>query len=235
MTTCDRFLQRLNLSLRNWIHQDFPKDQYEVLVASSLDDDGVRNYLSHLQAAYPQVSITAIENEPGKTKLEYQQSLVDRSRGRVLVLVDSDMVFPTNFLGHLSRLDVTDGLFIWLARAYLSREQTYQAILGDLRLDDPALFGRPLQGTFAGCEIYERGPSGFCHVYTRNTFRASNGFEGIEVQRGRWGVFASLMLQKMESLGTVKRKHKIEEFLAYHLWHGGDGPKPRWDGANTIW
>lgn len=235
MIVCDRYLQRLNLALRNWFWQTVDNSNVEILVSSSCPDDGVRNYLENTAASFPNHALTLVENEPGLTKLEYQETLIARARGRIFVFVDADMVFPTCFLSSVASLDLQDGTCVWLPRAYLSREQTYRAILGDLDLRDPALFVRPLSGELAGAAIYEKETTGYCHVYTRRTFEAANGYEGIEVWGGRYGGFASRLLRKMEQMGTLKNFHKFEHLVALHLWHGADDGHQNWNGAEVLW
>lgn len=235
MIVCDRYLQRLNLVLRNWLAQDVAADSYEILISSSLPDDGVRNYVKNVAVAYPQHSLTLIENESGRTKLEYQETLIAKARGHIFVLVDADMVFPTRFLSYVRDLRIEDGCCVWLGRAYLTLEQTYRAILGNFDLLDPALFVRPLQGEIENAVIYEKETTGCCHIYTRQTFEASGGYEGIEVWGGRYGGFASRLLRKMESLGTLNDYQKIEDFVALHLWHGIDDGHQNWDGTDILW
>jgi len=235
MIVCDRYLQRLNLALRNWLAQDVGADSYEILISSSHRDDGVRNYVKNLAAAYPQHAIALVENEPGRTKLEYQETLIAQARGRIFALVDADIVFPTCFLSYVRGLELQDGICIWLGRAYLTRDQTYRAILGNLDLLNPALFIRPLRGELANAVIYEKETTGYCHVYTRQTFEASNGYEGIQVWGGRYGGFASRLLRKMEQMGTLRDRLKIEDLVALHLWHGIDDGHENWDGAEILW
>lgn len=235
MIVCDRYLQRLNLALRNWLAQDVRAGTYEILISSSWRDDGVRNYVKNLAVSYPQHAIILVENEPGRTKLEYQETLISKAHGRIFVLVDADMVFPVRFLSYVNDLKLQDGCCVWLGRAYLTREQTYRAILGNLDLLNPALFVRPLQGELAGAVIYEKETTGYCHVYTRQTFEASNGYEGIQVWGGRYGGFASRLLRKMEQMGTLKGYKKVEELVALHLWHGTDDGHENWDGADILW
>lgn len=235
LIVCDRYLQRLNLALRNWLGQDVSTTSFEVLISSSWPNDGVRNYVQHVAATYHDHQISIVENEPGLSKLEYQETLLARATGRILVLVDADVVFPTCFLSTVLRLNLQDGICVWLARAYLTREQTYRAILGNLDLRDPALFNRPLRGEVANAATYEKAATGYCHVYTRHTFEASNGYEGIEVWGGRYGGFASRLLRKMESMGTLKGYHKIEDLVALHLWHGIDDGHENWNGTETLW
>ena len=208
---------------------------YEILISSSLRDDGVRNYVKNLAAAYPQHPITLIENEPGRTKLEYQETLIAKAQGKVIAFVDADMVFPAHFLSYVHGLRLEDGCCVWLGRAYLSRDQTYRAILGNFDLLNPDLFARPLRGELSSAVIYETEPTGCCHVYTRETFNASRGYEGVEVWGGRYGGFASRLLRKMEKLGTLKNYHKIEDFVALHLWHGTDDGHDNWDGTEVLW
>ena len=235
LIVCDRYLQRLNLALRNWLGQDVDATTFEILISSSWPDDGVRNYVKHIAATYPLYSLTVVENEPGRTKLEYQETLIARARGRVLALVDADMVFPTCFFSSVRDLDLQDGTCVWLPRAYLTREQTYRAILGELDLRNPALFARPLRGELANAVIYEKETTGYCHVYTRRTFDAANGYEGIEVWGGRYGGFASRLLRKMEQIGTLKAYNNLEHLVALHLWHGTDDGHENWNGTEILW
>src|SRR5262245_36160635 len=124
LIVCDRYLQRLNVALRNWLGQGLPDDAYEIIISSSLTDDGVRNYVRGLTDAFPSKNIVLVENEPMHTKAEYQLALVQRAKGRVLVLVDADMVFPTDLLPSIAnRLD--DGICLWAGRAYLTKSLTY--------------------------------------------------------------------------------------------------------------
>jgi hypothetical protein len=234
LIVCDRYQQRLNVCLRNWFAQDVGAAACEILVSSSLADDGVRSYVRHLAQAFPSRQISLVENEPQRTKAEYQASLVARARGRVIALVDADMVFPPDFLSKVGTA-LPDGLCIWVGRAYLSQHQTYRAILGELPLGDPALFRRPLGGELATCLTYEKGPSGSCHVYTRKTFLDAGGYDGVEIRGGRYGSFAARFLAKGQASGIIRELRQMDDIWALHLWHGDDDGRANWNGAPMMW
>jgi hypothetical protein len=234
LVVCDKYLQRLNVALGNWLRQDVRAETYEVLVSSALENDGVRNYVRNLSVTLPHQQLGLVENAPNLTKAAYQLSLIERARGRVLVLVDADMVFPTDFLSNVGA-DLQDGVCVWVGRAYLSKAQTYRAILGTLRLEDPTLFRRPLAGEFAGCSTHEKGPSGSCHVYTRRTFVDAGGYAGVEVRGGRYGAFAAKFLEKAEAAEVIHQRRLLDQIWAFHLWHGTDDGRGNWSGAELLW
>src|SRR5207302_793916 len=58
--TCNRFLQRLRLALRNWCHQESPSGTHEVLVVNPGNPDGTHEHVRSVARSYPDVRISEV-------------------------------------------------------------------------------------------------------------------------------------------------------------------------------
>jgi len=243
MIVCNRYLQRLNAAMRNWIANLRSNAAGELIIATSREDDGVREYIAGLQAAFPNIRLKSVECSDGITKLQYSELMVEVARGRVYLFWDADMVVPPRFLEMIGTFSLADNQYAWMNRRFLTRPVTYEVITGYLDTLDEGLFspdgvhaasGTPLERVLQ-CPIRNDFPQGYCQIYTAATFERADGFGDVEVTEGRFGVYSSVQLRRMQGLGLIDEVVQLDGAVSLHLWHGEDENRANWDGAATIW
>ena len=93
--TCNRFLQRLRLSLRNWCHQDLPSGAHEIFVVNPNSPDGTHAHLRAVSRSYPAVRLreVAVPPELGANKGAMINRALPLCRGEWVWFTDADCLF----------------------------------------------------------------------------------------------------------------------------------------------
>ena len=94
--TCNRFLQRLRLALRNWCHQDVPAGALEILVVNPESPDGTADHLAvvaresrHLSVQEVRVSAALATNKGAMIN-----KALELAQGDWVWITDADCLFP---------------------------------------------------------------------------------------------------------------------------------------------
>jgi glycosyltransferase involved in cell wall biosynthesis len=99
--TCNRFLQRLRVALRNWCHQDAPPGTYEILVVNPGSPDGTREHIRAVARSFPEVRICEIAAPArlARNKGALINYAIPFARGEWIWLTDADCVFSPSAVG----------------------------------------------------------------------------------------------------------------------------------------
>jgi hypothetical protein len=167
--TCNRFLQRLRVALRNWCHQETPGGTHEVLVVNPGNPDGTHEHLRAVARSYPEMRICEVAVPPALAgnKGSMINSAIPLCRGEWIWLTDADCVFPTNAVG--LALDYAKGRrkrLLYGQRRYLTTSRTDELLSG--RIDGLTGFD-----TLSGSPTPrnpENAPWGYTQIVHRSMF-----------------------------------------------------------------
>lgn len=164
--TCNRFLQRLRVTLRNWCAQHMPMGSYEVLVAAPPSDDGCHQHLGAVARSHPHVALreVPIDEAMAMNKGAMLNRAVASSRGRWVLFTDADCLFEPSALATLhAHLRSARPALHYGERYHLSEAQTDALLAGrvDGLHDFPQLFRH------AHRSWVDRAPWGYLQVVPR--------------------------------------------------------------------
>jgi hypothetical protein len=167
--TCNRFLQRLRVSLRNWCHQESPSGAHEILVVNPGSPDGTHEYLRSVARSYPEVRICEVPVAPKliANKGAMINTAIPLCRGEWIWLTDADCVFPKGAVSLALEYakDRRKRLF-YGQRRYLTASRTDELLCG--RIDSIAGFDA-LSGIPA-TKGPDNAPWGYTQIVHRSTF-----------------------------------------------------------------
>lgn len=148
--TCNRFLQRLRLALRNWCHQTLPSGCFEVLVVNPESPDGTHEHLAAVTRSYPHVRIRElpVAREVRMNKGVMVNTAVKASCGEWIWLTDADCLFaPSAGEQALACTGARRDRLYYGRRYFLPPSQTDALLAGRLDglRDFDALRGGPFQ------------------------------------------------------------------------------------------
>ncbi len=102
----------IKLSLRAVLHQDYPHDRMEVIIADGMSTDGTRQAIDALLRYHPDIPVTVLDN-PGKIAPTGLNVAVAWARGDIIIRVDGHCEIARNYasrcVDHLLKRDV-DGV-----------------------------------------------------------------------------------------------------------------------------
>jgi glycosyl transferase family 2 len=133
--TCNRFLQRLRLVVRNWCQQELPFGAYEVLVVNPASPDGAHEYLEAVARSFPHVPVreVAVEPELALNKGAMINRAARASRGEWVWLTDADCLFGTGAAAAaLEHMQGRPPRLFYVERRYLPQAQTEALLAGRL-------------------------------------------------------------------------------------------------------
>lgn len=168
--TCNRFLQRLRIALRNWCRQDCSSGAYEVLVVNPGSPDGTREHLRAVARGYPDVRVCEIAApaELAANKGALINHAIGFAHGEWIWLTDADCLFPASavstVLGYIPSRG--DRLF-YGQRQHLSDAITSALLAG--RADGVADFAELAAATQSGSPT-ENSPWGYTQIVRRVVF-----------------------------------------------------------------
>lgn len=168
ITTCNRFLQRLRVSLRNWCHQDLPTGAYEVLVVNPQSPDGTHEHLATVARSYAHVRVReiAVGAELALNKGAMINRAVAASRGEWVWLTDADCLFPPDCAAAvLNQIGGRRQHLFYGARRYLTAAQTDYLLSG--RADSLRDFAK--LASEATARAPENAPWGYTQIIHRST------------------------------------------------------------------
>jgi hypothetical protein len=131
--TCYRFLQRLRVSLRNWMHQSLDFGDHELLIVNPGSPDGTHDYLQAVMQSYPHLRVREIL-APGQRNTN-KGAMINRAlavaRGEWIWLTDSDCIFaPDACATVLSQIQGQTNTLFFGQRRYLSTVTTNSLLAG---------------------------------------------------------------------------------------------------------
>jgi hypothetical protein len=167
--TCNRFLQRLRIALRNWCQQDASPGSYEILVVNPGSPDGTREHMRAVARSFPEVRVAEIAAPArlAKNKGALINYAVPYSRGEWIWLTDADCLFPASAINTALEYlkDRRDRLF-YGERRYLTEALTGELLAG--RTDGVAAFETLAAATPA--RPPENSPWGYTQIVPRAAF-----------------------------------------------------------------
>jgi len=165
--TCNRFLQRLRLALRNWCHQRIPPGTHEILIVNPSSPDGTHEYLRAVARSYPDVRVREVA-VPENLRMN-KGAMINRALplacGDWLWFTDADCLFPLGAAAAALEYakDRSDRL-IYGQRRYLDASLTSDLLCG--RRDSAADFDL-LTHTQTG-RPHENSPWGYTQIIHRS-------------------------------------------------------------------
>jgi hypothetical protein len=133
--TCNRFLQRLRLALRNWCHQDLPVGSLELLVVNPDSPDGTAEHLAVVarDAQHVAVREVRVPAELATNKGAMINSALELARGEWIWITDADCLFPPGAAhAALLRVEEEPKHLYYLRRRHLTEPQTDALLAGTL-------------------------------------------------------------------------------------------------------
>jgi hypothetical protein len=167
--TCNRFLQRLRIALRNWCHQDSPSGAHEVLIVNPCSPDGTHEHLRCVALSYPEVRIceVSVPSQLSANKGAMINSAIPFCRGEWIWFTDADCVFPatavTQALGHVKN---SPERLLYGQRRHMTADRTDEVLSG--RIDSLAGFDA-LSGS-PSVRSPENEPWGYTQIVHRSLF-----------------------------------------------------------------
>ena len=167
--TCNRFLQRLRVTLRNWCSQQIDRGSYEVLIVNPDSPDGTHEHLAAVARSYPEIRVREIAAEAGLAN--NKGALINRafreSRGAWIWLTDADCLFgPASAALALAHIRGRPDRLFFGERRYLDQAHTDALLAG--RLDGLADFDTLAAGPHA--RRPEHAPWGYTQIVHRSVF-----------------------------------------------------------------
>jgi hypothetical protein len=165
--TCQRFLQRLRVSLRNWLHQSLDTGAIEIIVVNPHSNDGTHDYLAAVAASYPHVRVREllVPKEFETNKGAMINHAVSRSQSEWLWLTDADCLFSPNCAEEaLKQINGKRNHLFFGQRRFLSSSYTDALLTG--RIDGLADFH------LLACKTEPRSPENEPWGYTQIMHRS---------------------------------------------------------------
>jgi glycosyltransferase involved in cell wall biosynthesis len=168
--TCNRFLQRMRVALRNWCHQKSPSGLYEVVVVNPESPDGTHQHLCSVARSYPELRIceVAVPSGLASNKGAMINAAIPFCHGEWIWFTDADCLFPPDAVAlALQYAENRAGKLLYAQRRYLSAERTDDLLSG--RIDSLTDFDTLAGGVFERC--HENAPWGYTQIVHRPQFR----------------------------------------------------------------
>jgi hypothetical protein len=219
--TCQRYLQRLRVALRNWCRQESPSGSYEVLVVNPHSPDGTHEHLAAVARSHPHIRLRELPVEPAlaHNKGAMINRAVQVSRGTWLWLTDADCVFgPSSAAVVLDRLDGAPERLLYGQRRYLTMRQTDALLSGSVDAvgEFDALCGS------ASARAAEHAPWGYTQIVHRSTLERVPYREDFDHFAHSDGRFvddcqnAGITFESVDNLVCLHLEHPFS-------WYGTDG------------
>ena len=176
--TCNRFLQRLRVSLHNWCHQEIPPGTFELLIVNPNSPDGTHDYLTAVAQSYSHIRLHEIQmnSKSSKNKGRMINEAARASQGEWVWLTDADCIFPINSASLvLNHVNQRQNRIYFGQRYHLSTPQTYDLITG--RCDSVKDFDQVKQQ--APPRAPEIEPWGYTQIVHHSTLKKIPYREGI--------------------------------------------------------
>jgi hypothetical protein len=176
--TCNRFLQRLRISLRNWCYQDLPSGAYEVLIVNPQSPDGTHEHIAAVARSFPHVRLREIA--VGSDLLTNKGAMINRafacSSGEWIWLTDADCLFAPHCAGAVLRgIENRPNHLFYGQRRFLPAAQTDALLAG--RVDGLHDFAELTDS--ANMRPPESAPWGYTQIVHRDTFARFRYREGV--------------------------------------------------------
>jgi hypothetical protein len=175
---CNRFLQRLRITLRNWCHQDAPAGAYEILVLNPSSPDGTHEHMRAATRSYSDIRLCelAIPSKLATNKGAMINYAIPFARGEWIWLTDADCLFPTTAVSAvLDYVKDRRPRLYFGQRRYLTDVRTAELLAGRI---DPALeFDRIAHE--APPRPHENAPWGYTQVVPRSVFARAHYSEAF--------------------------------------------------------
>jgi hypothetical protein len=219
IVTCNRFLQRLRVSLRNWCHQSLPSGVHEILVVNPQSPDGTHEHLAAVARSYPNVRVReiSVESELAKNKGSMINRALQASHGEWIWLTDADCVFSSDCAETvLAQLNGTSR-FYFGQRKHLSVQQTDALLAG--RMD--ALSDFKEIATASHSNSQDNMPWGYTQIIHRTTLERVRYRENIN----HFAHTDDIFVAECQQHGIATQQ--IEGLFCLHLdhpfsWYGVD-------------
>jgi len=176
--TCNRFLQRLRVALRNWCHQEVPTGAYELLVVNPQSPDGTHEHLAAVARSYPQLRICEIpvSADLARNKGMMINRALAAARGEWIWLTDADCLFSTKSVRSvLERVRGTPQHLYYGQRRHLSSAQTDALLSG--RIDTVTEFDNLAAN--ANARPVDTSPWGYTQIFNRSTLERVRYCENV--------------------------------------------------------
>lgn len=209
---CNRFLQRLRVTLRNWCHQQTPSGAYEVLVVNPQSPDGTHEHLAAVARSYPHVRVREIpvSTELAMNKGAMINQALEVSRGEWIWLTDADCLFaPHSVALALDQIGSHPQHLHYGQRRFLTATQTDALISG--RTDGLREFDELNQATNA--QAAENYPWGYTQIIHRSALGRMRYREDFNHFAHSDGAFLEECLRQ----GITTRQ--VEGLFCLHLDH----------------
>jgi hypothetical protein len=131
--TCYRFLQRLRVSLKNWINQSLGFGEHELLIVNPESPDGTHDYLQTVMHSYPHIRVREIltPRQRGTNKGAMINRALGVAQGEWIWLADADCIFsPDASAAVLREIGGRTNTLFFGERRYLSTITTNSLLSG---------------------------------------------------------------------------------------------------------
>lgn len=133
IATCNRFLQRLRVTLRNWCHQTLPAGALEVIVVNPESPDGTHEHLAAVAAAFPRLLVreVAVPSALARNKGAMINAALDVCHGDYVWLTDADCLFaPSAAAAALAAIGGRRAHLFYGERRHLGARATGELLAG---------------------------------------------------------------------------------------------------------
>ncbi|HOX07940.1 MAG TPA: glycosyltransferase [Planctomycetota bacterium] len=224
LTCCYKYLQRLRVFLNAFARQDFPLDQFEVVVTNPQSPDGLREYLDTLKHAVPAMNIVRVDVPENRRRNRGWMiaRAFECSQGTTVMAADCDIVVPPFFVkAMLAASNERPGNVLGVYRNLLSPETSARIIAG---LIDPVAGFNELTREDRHEDSGFRGVLGYCQVVPRPAMEKTGYPEEFDH-------IASSDVEFVKRLGEQQgiTPGFVTGMRVLHLWH------PRnWEGTEEF-
>lgn len=224
VTCCYKFLQRLRIFLYSISRQNFPKDQFQVCIASPGNPDGLLEYLDLFKKVHPDldIQVASVPTEWRTNRGKMINAAFRKSSGSLVMIADCDLVLPPDFFNRMAS-DQALGFVRGCWRTPLSEEITAHILTGNL---DPVDHFEELKRCWDPKEAKDlrEGILGYCQVLQRDCLVKVPYPEEFDQINQSDIVFLERLGENLQ----VKPK-MLQDLYVLHLAHHRD-----WTGTKTF-
>src|SRR5262245_9880842 len=218
---CLNEVTSIEKTLGSVLSQQRPTEQFEVIVADGMSDDGTRELLETIASAHPEVRV--IDN-PARIQAAGLNAAIAVAKGQVIVRMDAHTAYAPDYVHEcLAALAETGADAVggpWVGSGTQPLQRTIAAVLqspfcaGTARGHDPSYSG-PVDTVYLGCwhrHIFDR-LGGFDEEFARN----EDDEFSLRITRAGGTIFQSARIKSWytprNSLGALLR-----QYAQYGYW-----------------